>query len=60
MSGKRRNSTIDSKMGRQLFVQWTTQYFSLYQDCHCTPAAGCLQHRDQKISLIIPENWEYY
>ena len=40
------------KMGRQLLVQWTTQYFSLHQDCH--------QHRDQRISLIIPENWEHY
>ena len=27
------------KMKRQLFVQWTTQYFSLHQDCHHIPAA---------------------
>ena len=32
MSGKRRNSTIDQKMGRQLLVPRTTQYFMLYQD----------------------------
>ena len=24
------------------------------------PAAVCLQHRDQRISKIIPENWDYY
>ena len=42
-------------MGRQLLAQWTTQYFSLYQDCHHIPAAYCLQHREQRISLIIPE-----
>ena len=48
------------KMGRQLLAQWTTQYFSLYQDCHHIPAAVCLQHRDQRVSLIIPENWEHY
>ena len=46
-------------MGRQLLVQWTTQYFSLYQDCHHIPAAFCLQHRDQRISPTIPENWEH-
>ena len=53
-----------SKMGRQLLVQWTTQYFSLYQDCHHIPEAVCLQHRDQRISplfqkignMIIPSN----
>ena len=43
-------------MGRQILVQWTTQYFSLYQDCHHIPAAVCLQHRDQRVSLINPEN----
>ena len=48
------------EMGRQLFVQWTTQYFSLHQDCHHIPAAFCLQHRDERISLIIPENWDHY
>ena len=48
------------KMGRQSLVQWTTQHFSLYQDCHHIPAAFCLQHRDQRISLIITENWEHY
>ena len=48
------------KMERQSLVQWTTQYFSLYQDCHHIPAAFCLQHRDQRISLIISENWEHY
>ena len=42
-------------MGRQLLVQWITQYFSLYQDCHHLPAVFCLQHRDQRISLIISE-----
>ena len=26
-------------MGNQLLVQWTTQYFSLYQDCHHLSAA---------------------
>ena len=39
-------------MGRQLLVQWTTEYFSLYQDCHHVPAAFCLQHRDERISLL--------
>ena len=48
------------KMGRQLLVQRTTQYFSLYQDCHHIPAAFCLQHRDQRIRLILPYNWEHY
>ena len=47
-------------MGRQLFVHWTIQYFSLYQNCHHSPAAVCLQHRDQRINRIIPENWEHY
>ena len=45
------------RMGRQLFVHWTTQYFSLYQNCHHSPAAVCLQHRDQRISRIISVNW---
>ena len=44
------------KKGRQLLVQWTTQYFSLYQDCHHIPAAHCVQHRDQRITLIVPAN----
>ena len=36
------------KMGRHLLVRWTTQYFSLCQDCHHIAAAFCLQHsRDQ-------------
>ena len=35
------------------------QVFSLYQDCHHIPAAFCLQHRDQRISPIISENWEH-
>ena len=48
------------KMGSQLFVQWTTQYFSLCQDCHHIPEAFCLQHRDQRISPIISNNWEHY
>ena len=48
------------KLGRQILLQWTTQYFSLYQDWHHIPAAFCLQHRDQRISLIIPEYWEHY
>ena len=26
----------------------------------CIPAAVCLQHRDQRISEIIPENWDCY
>ena len=30
------------KTGRQLFVQWTTRYFSLHQDCHHIPAASSL------------------
>ena len=30
------------------------------QDCHHIPAAFCLQHRDQKVSQIIPENWAHY
>ena len=60
VSGKRRNSTIVPKMGRQILVQWTTQYFSLHQDCHHIPAAFCLQHREQKISLMVPENWDHY
>ena len=47
-------------MGSQLLVQWTTQHFSLYQDCHHIPAAVRLQHRDQQINKIISENWEYY
>ena len=60
MSGKRRNFTSWPKMGIQLIENWTTQYFSLYQDCHHIPAAFCLQHQDQRISLLIPENWEHY
>ena len=43
------------KMGRQLLVQSTTQNFSLFQDCHHLPAAGCLQHRNQRNSPIIQE-----
>ena len=27
------------KLGRHLLAQWTTHYFSLYQDCHHIPAA---------------------
>ena len=46
--------------GRQPLVQWTTWHFSLHQDCHPSPAAVCPQHRDQRISLIIPENWKHY
>ena len=48
------------KMGRQLLVQWRTKYFSLHQDCHQIPAAFCLQRRDQRTSLFVPENWEHY
>ena len=48
------------RMGRQVLVKWTTQYFSLYQDCHHIPAAVCLQHRDQWISLTVSENWGHY
>ena len=47
-------------MGTQVLAWWTTSYFSLDQDCHRIPAAVCLQHRDQRIRLIIPENWEHY
>ena len=43
-------------MGSQLLVKWTTQYFSLYQDCHHIPAAFCLQYRHERISLIVSEN----
>ena len=38
---------------------WTTQYFSLHQDCHHIPAAVCLRHRDQRIGPIIPGNCEH-
>ena len=48
------------KMGSQLFVQWTTQYFSLCQDCHHIPEAFCPQHRDQRIRPKFPEIWEHY
>ena len=58
--GKRWNSTNCPKMGRQLLVQWTIQYFSLCQDRHHIPAAFCLQHRDQRTRPIFPENWDYY
>ena len=47
MSGKRRNSTIDQKIGRQLLVQWTTLYLLSYQDCHHSPAGARLLHQDR-------------
>ena len=41
-------------------VNYLSQCFSLYQGCHSIPAAFCLQHRDERISLVIPENCEHY
>ena len=46
-------------MGRQLLVQWTTQYLSLYQNCHHLPAAARLLHQDQRNSqhmLVNPKH----
>ena len=60
LSGKTAQLHNWPKMEEQLLVQWTTQYFSLYQDCRHIPAAFRLQHQDQRISLIIPENWDHY
>ena len=47
-------------MGSQLLVQWTTSYYLSYQDWSSIPAAARLQHRDQRISEIVPEIWDHY
>ena len=41
---------------------WTMDNFVLLvvPGLSSIPAAVCLQHRDQRISLIISENWEHY
>ena len=59
LSGKRRNSTIGPN------CEDTCLYDGRRSTSRCIKTVVmfqqhfCLQHRDQRISLIIPENWEH-